>query len=64
MKSIALLATALFLASAPSPDAQTITELSAGFLKPSNAQPLLATSTKQAPKKTAINTPKEPALNQ
>jgi len=45
MKSIAILATALFLASAPSPDSKTISELSAGFLKPSAMQPLLAAST-------------------
>lgn len=42
MKSTAILATALFLASAPSPDSQTISEISAGFLKSGNAQPLLA----------------------
>jgi len=60
MKSIALLATALFLASAPSPDAKTITELSAGFLKPTNVQPLLASSTDLAPKKVAIKTAEEP----
>jgi len=42
MKSIALLATALFLASAPSPDSDTISQISAGFLAPGNVQPLLA----------------------
>jgi len=42
MKPIAILAIALFLASAPSPDSDTITELSAGFLSSSNAQPLMA----------------------
>jgi hypothetical protein len=42
MKSIALLATALFLASAPSPDSDTIAQISAGFLLPGNVQPLLA----------------------
>lgn len=42
MKPIALLAAALFLASAPSPDSATISQLSAGFLVPGNAQPLLA----------------------
>ena len=42
MKSTAILATALFLASAPSPDSQTISQISAGFLKSGNAQPLLA----------------------
>ena len=63
MKSIALLATALFLASAPSPDAATISEISSGFLKPSNVQPLLAASTEQAPKKTTITSPKEPVLD-
>lgn len=42
MKSIALLATALFLASAPSPDSATISEMSAGFLTAGKIQPLLA----------------------
>lgn len=42
MKSIALLTTALFLASAPSPDPATITEISAGFLSAGKTQPLLA----------------------
>ena len=42
MKSIALLATALFLASAPSPDSETISQLSAGFLSSVNVQPLMA----------------------
>lgn len=42
MKSIALLATALFLASAPSPDSATISEMSAGFLSSTKVQPLLA----------------------
>ena len=45
MKSIALLATALFLASAPSPDSETISQLSAGFLSPGSVQPLLAAET-------------------
>ena len=42
MKSTILLATALFLISAPSPDSNTITELSSGFLSPQAAGPLLA----------------------
>ena len=33
MKSTILLSTALFLASAPSPDSKAIAEISAGFLK-------------------------------
>jgi hypothetical protein len=33
MKSTILLSTALFLASAPSPDSKAISEISAGFLK-------------------------------
>jgi hypothetical protein len=32
MKSIILMTTAIFLMSAPSPDAKTISEISAGFL--------------------------------
>ena len=47
MKSIALLATALFLASAPSPDSDTIAQISAGFLLPGNVQPLLAAESGQ-----------------
>jgi len=42
MKPIVILWAALFLASAPSPDSDTITQLSGGFLSPDNAQPLLA----------------------
>ena len=42
MKSITLLAIALFLASAPSPDADTISQISGNFLSPGNDQPLLA----------------------
>jgi hypothetical protein len=45
MKSTILLATTLFLASAPSPDAKTITELSAGFLTVSNDYALMASET-------------------
>jgi hypothetical protein len=42
MKSTILLTTALFLASAPSPDSKTISELSAGFLSSTNDQGLMA----------------------
>ena len=42
MKSIALLTIALFLASAPSPDSNTLSELSAGFLSANNAHPMMA----------------------
>jgi hypothetical protein len=42
MKPIVILWAALFLASAPSPDSNTIVQLSGGFLSPDNAQPLLA----------------------
>lgn len=48
MKSIALLTTALFLASAPSPDSATISEVSAGFLSAGKTQPLLAAEPDQA----------------
>jgi hypothetical protein len=48
MKSIALLTTALFLASAPSPDSATISEMSAGFLSAGKVQPLLAAEPDQA----------------
>lgn len=47
MKSIALLATALFLASAPSPDPETISQLSAGFLSSVDSQPILAAESGQ-----------------
>lgn len=47
MKSIALLATALFLATAPAPDSDTISEFSAGFLSSNNAQPLMAAEPEQ-----------------
>ena len=42
MKSTILLTTALFLASAPSPDSKTITELSAGFLSTGDNHGLMA----------------------
>ena len=48
MKSIALLTTALFLASAPSPDSATISEMSAGFLSAGEIQPLLAAEPDQS----------------
>ena len=42
MKSTILLTTALFLASAPAPDSKTISELSAGFLSPTDVHGLMA----------------------
>ena len=42
MKSTILLAAAIFLASAPSPDSLTISELSAGFLVLKNEYGLMA----------------------
>lgn len=42
MKSTILLTTALFLASAPSPDAKTISEFSGGFLSVGNEHGLMA----------------------
>ena len=42
MKSIILLTTALFLASAPAPDSKTISELSAGFLSQTDDHGLMA----------------------
>lgn len=63
MKSIVILATALFLASAPSPDSKTISELSAGFLKPSDSQPLLAADLEQASARTDVSAPTKPVIN-
>ncbi len=45
MKSTILLTTALFLASAPAPDAKTISELSAGFLSVDDDYALMASDT-------------------
>jgi len=42
MKSTILLTIALFLISAPTPDSKTISEISAGFLVPSDSVGLLA----------------------
>ena len=42
MKSTILLSTALFLASAPSPDAKAISEISAGFLMITDSIGLMA----------------------
>jgi hypothetical protein len=53
MKSTILLTTALFLASAPSPDAKTISELSAGFLSVNNDHGLMAS---EVPLDKQINT--------
>ena len=42
MKSTIILATALFLVSAPSPDSKSISEMSAGFLIETNVTGLMA----------------------
>jgi hypothetical protein len=42
MKTILLLATALILMSAPSPDSEAISEFSAGFLAPTSERGLMA----------------------
>ena len=42
MKSTILLATAIFLASAPSPDSQSVSEMSAGFLIADDSKGLMA----------------------
>lgn len=42
MKSIILMTTAIFLASAPTPDSKTISEMSAGFLSISSETALSA----------------------
>jgi hypothetical protein len=42
MKSTILLTTALFLASAPAPDSETLAEVSAGFLSQSEQNGLMA----------------------
>lgn len=42
MKSTVLLATALFLASAPTPDTNSISEMSGGFLSRGQSEPLRA----------------------
>ena len=45
MKSTILLTTALFLASAPSPDSKVISEISAGFLSLTDSHGLMASDT-------------------
>lgn len=42
LKQVVLLAIAIFLVTAPAPDAQDISEMSAGFFAQDNAAPLLA----------------------
>ncbi len=55
MKSTILLTTALFLASAPSPDSKTISELSAGFLSTGDNHGLMAAEfTADTPEQLAI----------
>ena len=48
MKSTILLTTALFLASAPSPDSKAVSEFSAGFLSPASEHGLMAAGPTQA----------------
>jgi len=45
LKPIALLTIAIFLVCAPSPDSNTISEISSGLLAPANVEPLLADET-------------------
>ena len=46
MKSTILMTTALFLLSAPTPDSKTISEMSAGFLLPTQNTGLMASESK------------------
>ncbi len=54
MKTTVLLATALFLASAPSPDSNSISEMSGGFLLPAKSDALLASQNAPPAKITKI----------
>jgi hypothetical protein len=54
MKSIALLTTALFLASAPSPDSQVISEFTAGFMVSDKSPPLMAAELDQSMLETIV----------
>jgi hypothetical protein len=55
MKSTILLATAIFLASAPSPDSQSISEMSAGFLVADNSQGLMAAEQARTDKRSYLS---------
>jgi len=56
MKSTILLTTALFLASAPSPDSKAVSEFSAGFLSPASDQGLMAAEPTQFSQMTVNST--------
>ena len=53
MKPTLLLATALFLISAPEPDSKTMAEFSAGFLSATNKHTLVAAEPASNPKSNA-----------
>ena len=54
MKSIALLTTALFFASAPSPDSQAISEFTAGFMVSDQTPILMAAELDQTVLQTSV----------
>ncbi len=56
MKSTILLATAIFLASAPSPDSQSVSEMSAGFLVADATVGLMAAEPAKTGKKNHLST--------
>jgi len=62
MKSTILLTTALFLASAPSPDTTSISEFSGGFLADTNAHELMAAEL-TSDKYTTADTSSSPKFN-
>jgi hypothetical protein len=63
MKSTILLTTALFLASAPSPDSKAVSEFSAGFLSPASDQGLMAAGLTQVNQSFSGSSPKQLTAN-
>jgi hypothetical protein len=63
MKSTILLTTALFLASAPSPDSKAVSEFSAGFLSPASDHGLMAAGPTQANQPFSGSLPKQLTAN-
>ncbi|MDX1459624.1 MAG: hypothetical protein R3348_01035 [Xanthomonadales bacterium] len=65
MKSVVLLAIALFLISAPAPDARDIAEMTSNFIVPENAPGLRASDAESAsPEQVATATDAKPGANE
>lgn len=57
IKPTLLLALAIFMVSAPNPDADAIAEMTAGFIVPENQHALHAAETPRRPEEAAVQSP-------